>query len=96
MWFLIFTLKKLDIPDKIEDKIFEIKFESDKSIFKIISYFPLSELECNVVNSLLNSPNSFEFNSIFTDNVTDHEWNKSKNQIKKRFQNELFDIDSKL
>ena len=24
------------------------------------------------------------------------EWSKTKNQIKKRFQNELFDIDSKL
>ena len=92
----MFTLKKFDIPDKIEDKIFEIKIISDKSIFKIISYFPLSKLERQTLTFLLNSPNFFEFDSIFTDSITDNEWNKTKNQIKKRFQNELFDIDSKL
>ena len=83
-----------DIPFEIKDKIFEIKLNSDKSIFKIISYFPLSELERKTLISLLNQPNFSEFNSIFTDTVTDDEWNKTKNQIKKRFQNELFDIDA--
>ena len=86
-------MKKLDIPSEIEDKIFEIKLNSDKSIFKIISYFPLSEFERQSFNSLLNFTNFSEFHSIFTDTVTDDEWNKTKNQIKKRFQNELFDID---
>ena len=89
-------MKKFDIPDKIEDKIFEIKIMSNKSTFKITSYFPLSELERQTLTSLLNSPNPFEFDSIFTDSISDNEWNKTKNQIKKRFQNELFDIDSKL
>jgi len=89
-------LKTLDIPSEIEDKIFEIKFNSDKSISKIISYFPLSELERKSLISLLNRPNFSEFHSIFTDNITDDEWNKTKNQIKKRFQNELFDIDHRL
>jgi hypothetical protein len=89
-------LKKLDIPSEIEDKIFEIKFNSDKSIFKIISYFPLSELERKTIVSLLNWTTFSKFDSIFTDTVTDYEWNKTKNQIKKRFQNDLFDIDHKL
>ena len=89
-------MKTLEIPYDIKDKIFEIKLNSDKSIFKIISYFPLSELERKTLISLLNRPNFSEFHSIFTDTVTDDEWNKTKNQIKKRFQNELFDIDSKL
>jgi hypothetical protein len=89
-------LKKLDIPSEIEDKIFEIKFNSDKSIFKLISYFPLSELERKTIVSLLNWTNFSKFDSIFTDTVTDYEWNKTKNQIKKRFQNDLFDIDHKL
>ena len=89
-------MKTLEIPYDIKDKIFEIKLNSDKSIFKIISYFPLSELERTSLISLLNRPNFSEFHSIFTDTVTDDEWNKTKNQIKKRFQNELFDIDSKL
>ena len=94
--FTCFILKKLDIPSEVEDKIFEIKFNSDKSISKIISYFPLSELERKTIVSSLNLAIFSEFYSIFIDTVTDDEWNKTKNQIKKRFQNELFDIDSRL
>ena len=94
--FSMIILKKLNIPFAIEDKIFEIKYHSDESVFKIISYFPLSKLERQTIISLLNRPNFSEFHSIFTDTVTNEEWNKTKNQIKKRFQNELFDIDSKL
>jgi len=89
-------LKVFHIPPEIEDKIFEIKYHSDKSIFKIISYFPLSDLERKTIISLSNQVNFSEFYSIFTDTITDNEWNKTKNQIKKRFQNELFDIDSRL
>ena len=89
-------MKTIDIPSKIEDKIFEIKYNSDESISKIISYFPLSELERQTMTSLLDKPDFFEFYSIFTDSITDDQWNKRKNQIKKRFQNELFDIDPKL
>ena len=89
-------MKTLDIPYKIKDKIFEIKYPSDESIFKIISYFPLSELECRTLTSQLNQPDFPEFYSIFTDSITDDEWYKTKNQIKKRFQEELFDINPKL
>jgi hypothetical protein len=89
-------LKLFDIPSEIEEKIFEIKYNSDQSIFKIISYFPLSELERKTISSLSNQINFSEFHSIFTDTITDNEWNKTKNQIKNRFQNELFDIDSRL
>ena len=95
-YFPIGILKSFDIPDDIQDKLFELKLHSDKSVFKIISYFPLSELERQTFISFLNIPDFSEFHSIFSDNVTDDEWNKTKNQIKKRFQNELFDIDAKL
>ena len=94
--FLYFILIPFDIPFEIKDKIFEIKINSDESIFKIISYFPLSSLERQTLNSLMDQPNFSEFHSIFMDNVTDYEWNKTKVQIKKRFQTELFDIDKKL
>tara|TARA_B110000014_G_scaffold252060_1_gene230006 strand:+ start:102 stop:365 length:264 start_codon:yes stop_codon:yes gene_type:complete len=87
-------LKVFDIPSEIEDKLFEIKLNSDKSIFKIISYFPLSELERKTVVSLVNQDNFSEFHSIFTDIISNDEWNKTKDQIKKRFQSELFDIDN--
>ena len=89
-------MKVFNIPSEIEDKIFEIKYHSDESILKIISYFPLSKLERKTIVSLSNQVNFSEFHSIFTDTITDNEWNKTKNQIKKRFQNELFDIDSRL
>ena len=89
-------MKVFNIPSEIEDKIFEIKYHSDESILKIISYFPLSDLERKTIISLSNQVNFSEFYSIFTDTITDNEWNKTKNQIKKRFQNELFDIDSRL
>jgi hypothetical protein len=88
-------LKVFDIPSEIEDKLFEIKLNSDKSVFRIISYFPLSELESKTIVSLLNQDSFSEFHSIFTDIITDDEWNKTKNQIKQRFQNDLFDIDPK-
>ena len=89
-------MKPFNIPDNIEDKIFEIKFNSNESVFKIISYFPLSDFERQSITSMLNQPRFSEFHSIFADNITDDEWSKTKNQIKKRFRNELFDIDSKL
>ena len=95
-YFPICILKSFDIPDDIQDKLFEIKFHSDKSVFKIISYFPLSETERQIIISVLNKPDFSAFHSIFTDTVTDDEWNKTKSQIKQRFQNELFDINSKI
>jgi len=96
IYFPIIILKPFNIPDNIKDKIFEIKFHSDKSIFKIISYFPLSETECQIIISVLDQPDFSAFHSIFTNTVTDDDWNKTKNQIKQRFQNELFDINSNI
>ena len=93
MLFFI-VLKPLTIPENIRDKIFEIKTNSDNSVFKIISYFPLSELERKTVAPMLNSSVFSGFYSIFTDKISEAEWNKTKKQIKKRFQSELFDIDN--
>ena len=82
-----------DIPLELTDKIFQIKFNPDQSIEKITSYFPLSEQERLMINSISDQDAFSNFNSIFSDTVTNEEWNKTKEQIKKRFQNELFDID---
>ena len=46
-----------------------------------------------MIVTLDNSPHSHEFHSIFSDHVSEQEWNKSKAQIIKRFRDELFDID---
>lgn len=83
-----------DIPLELTDKIFQIKFNPDQTIEKIISYFPLSEQERLMINSISGQDTFSNFNSIFSDTVTDEEWNKTKEQIKKRFQSELFDIDN--
>ena len=85
-----------DIPLELTDKIFQIKFNSDQSVEKITSYFPLSEQERLMINSISGQDVFSNFNSIFSDTVTDEEWDKTKEQIKKRFQNELFDIDDSL
>ena len=86
-------MKVSDVPLELTDKIFQIKFNSDQSVEKITSYFPLSENERLMINSISGQDTFSNFNSIFSDTVTDEEWNKTKEQIKKRFQNELFNID---
>ncbi|MHA7733652.1 hypothetical protein [Nitrosopumilus sp. S6] len=86
-------MKKLTLPPYLEDKIFEIKY-SDDTVFKITSYFPLADSEKQEIRSILNMDFS-GFYSIFTDKVSDEEWNRTKDQIKKRFNDELFGIDKK-
>ena len=87
-------MKVSDVPLELTDKIFQIKFNSDQSVEKITSYFPLSEHDRLMINSISGQDSFSNFKSIFSDTVSDEEWNKTKEQIKKRFQNELFDIDN--
>ncbi|WP_428326774.1 hypothetical protein [Nitrosopumilus sp.] len=86
-------MSKLTLSPHLEDKIFEIKYDSD-IVSKIISYFPLSDSEKQEITSVLNMDFS-GFYSIFTDTVSEEEWIRTKDQIKKRFNDELFDIDKK-
>jgi len=83
----------IDLPSCLQDKIFEIRYSADESVSKIVSYFPFSESEKQEIISILNIEFD-EFYSIFTDTVSDDEWEKTKDQIKKKFQDELFDIDN--
>ena len=86
-------MPKRILPPHLEDKIFEIKY-SDDEVLKITSYFPLTLSEKQEINSLLNLDFS-GYHSIFSDSVSDEEWNRTKEQIKKRFNDELFGIDKK-
>ena len=86
-------MSKLTLPPHLEDKIFEIKY-LDGTVSKITSYFPLTEYEKQEINSIMNMDFS-GFHSIFSDSVTDEEWSRTKEQIKKRFNDELFEIDKK-
>ncbi|QDI88259.1 hypothetical protein Nisw_01290 [Candidatus Nitrosopumilus sp. SW] len=85
-------MSKLNLPSYLEDKIFEIK-SSDNTVSRITSYFPLSDSEKQEICSILKT--DLGFYSIFTDNISDEEWNRTKTQIKKRFNDELFEIDKK-
>ena len=89
-------MTKLHFPSNLEDKIFEIKFESNDEISEIVSYFPLSESETKQICSLLNKDSFIGFHSIFTDRISEEEWSKTKEQIKRKFRDELFEIDKKL
>lgn len=84
----------LDLPLHLKDKIFEIKYDSNETISKIVSYFPFNELAKQEIVSILDD-NAFDgFHSIFSNTVSDEKWNRTKDQIKKKFNDELFDIDS--
>ena len=52
-----------DIPLELTDKIFQIKFNPDQFIEKITSYFPLSEQEWLMINSISGQDNFSNFNS---------------------------------
>jgi hypothetical protein len=83
----------LDLSPYLEDKIFELKFHPDNTLSKVVSYFPLSESEKQEIISNLDK-NFFDgFHSIFTDRVSEEEWLRTKEQVKKKFQDELFNID---
>ena len=82
----------VQFPAHLEDKIFEIK-SSDAKVTKITSYFPFSSAEKKEICLILQNESFDEFHSIFTDVVSDQEWNRTKDQIKQKFKNELFKID---
>ena len=82
-------MSNLNLPVNLKEKIYQMKPHSQNN-FKIVSYFPLSKKEKQMITLNLSS---IEFHSIFSDSISESEWNKSKAQIIKRFQDELFDID---
>ena len=74
----------VSFPNHLKDKIFEIKSDSDTHLSKIVSYFPFSESEKQEILSILKRKSFDGFVSIFTDHVSDAEWNRTKDQIKKK------------
>lgn len=86
-------MKTINLPTNLKDKIYQIKTNSQNDFSKIVSYFPLSDDEKQLIVTLNNLKSFDGFHSIFTDPISEQEWDKSKTQIIKRFQDELFDID---
>ena len=85
---------KLPIPFEIEEKIYDLKLDKTQTLFTITTFFPLSSEEKKKVFTSMGKlkDSQFVFKSIFSDEISNEDWNKSKEQIKKRFQDELFDI----
>lgn len=86
-------MKTLKMPANLKDKIYQINVDSQNDFSKIVSYFPLSADEKQQIVTLNNLKSFDIFHSVFSDNVSEQEWNATKAQIIKRFQDELFDID---
>lgn len=87
-------MKKISISADLEEKIYDLKINGNEILSKITTYFPLNIKEKQEILKALNSKEkSVVFKSIFSDKVSEEEWNKTKEQIKKKFQDELLDID---
>ena len=88
-------MKKLSLSVDLEEKIFDLKKDGNNSLSKITTYFPLSDKEKQEILQSIEKPskNLIEFKSIFSDKISQTEWNHSKGQIKKKFRDELIEID---
>jgi len=84
-------MKKLNLPQFLEEKIYDLKSNESNNSLTITSYFPLNQDE---KQTILNDHkfDTVNFKSIFSDNISDSDWLSSKEQIKKKFQDELFNI----
>ena len=86
-------MKKLEISPALEEKIYDSKYERG-FLSKITTYFPLEEIEKQeILKALGKKESTIDFKSIFSDIISEDEWNKTKSQIKKKFHDELVDID---
>ena len=86
-------MKKFEISPTLDEKIYDLKYEHD-SLSTITTYFPLEEIEKQeILKAVGKEEKTIEFKSIFSDKISDEEWNKTKSQIKKKFHDELISLD---
>ena len=86
-------MTKFDILPALEEKIYDIKFEESNHVLIITTYFPLTDKEKQEISNSKPITQKIIFKSIFKDSISDEEWKKTKKQIKKKFQDELVNID---
>ncbi|PIW32348.1 MAG: hypothetical protein COW27_04435 [Nitrosopumilales archaeon CG15_BIG_FIL_POST_REV_8_21_14_020_37_12] len=84
-------MNDFDIPEHLFDRIYEIKYDKSATPVELVSYFPFADEDKKAIRVLLGS--NILFRSIFSDVISEEEWQKTKEQIKKRFNDELLDID---
>ena len=86
-------MKKLEISSGLQEKIYDLQ-STNAEILKITTYFPLSHKEkLEVLESAEKINSIVDFKSIFSDMISETEWIKTKERIKKKFQDELMNID---
>lgn len=83
-------MKKLSLPSNLKEKIYDTKWNQNQ--VQITSYFPLMNEEKSKIHSTLDCY-EISFKSIFSDSISESEWVHTKNQIIKKFQDELLDIE---
>ena len=88
-------MKKLSISLELEEKIYDLKMGDVEGLSQITTYFPLnSEEKQEILKEMDQTKKSpLEFKSIFSDEISQQEWLNSKEQIKKKFRDELMKID---
>ncbi len=53
-------MKNLNLPSNLKDKIYQIKVNPQNDFSKIVSYFPLSADEKQLIVTLMNNSKSFD------------------------------------
>lgn len=88
-------MEKLEIASDLQEKIFDLQRNDQGLVFRITTYFPLKSKEKQEILNSMEQTKDFtlDFKSIFSDQISETEWFHSKEQIKKKFQDELIDID---
>jgi hypothetical protein len=88
-------MKKLSTSSYLDEKIYDLKIDGNGILSTITSYFPLNATEKQEILKAIDKPKkaSVDFKSIFSDKISEQEWGKSKEQIKKKFQDGLVKID---
>ena len=85
-------MKNLNLPTSLKEKIYDLKPNDSDNSITITSYFPLNQKEKETILNY-NKFDTVNFKSIFSDNISESDWLSSKEQIKKKFQDELFNIE---
>ena len=85
-------MKKLEISSGLQEKIYDLQ-STNAEILKITTYFPLSHQEKLEILESTGMKSNIDFKSIFSDVISQKDWIKTKEQIKKKFKDDLMDID---
>lgn len=79
------SLEDKNLDNSIKEKIYDYKHQEKT----ITTYFPLTNSEKQTIKNVFGN---IKFKTIFTDRISEKEWNQNKAQIINKFKDELFRI----